>query len=934
MQPAKATSPVRRRPKQLKWHFSLRSRWPLIAPRMGSISQVIRYLRGCYEADNREASIFNLRSDRVEHLEFLSKGGDFIRGLLDVVPADRIKALEAQKAAELYKTERSLVFGAVLLTGSVEGPRGQTPVFAPIFYYPARVEDLGNYAVLRVDWLQQRVNTRLLQAIIGDGEQEFDTLLAQIPNAPFKPTDIYDLIAMLETLVPGIDTAHLRGFANSETALRIAPESNDKGFAAHWGHVMALIPNSPDTRGVLTEMEAVAAAERHSAPIRAVFGGESSRTAREKERRYTLPAQLSPAQEKAVWSAAENTLTVLHGPPGTGKSYTSAVLALDHVARGKSVLIAARTDQALDVIMDKLRQLLGDVSFVLRGGRTGQFTELKGRLEATLASVDERRTFMMDTEWWRIQFSGKKLRERERGLMRRIEAERSWANCDCDRFWGTIRRRLLDWQLRRVEFTSELLEDFHGAAAAQQKEVARFLLERIHARIATAARNHRRELQAFRKALGARTAKRQKEYLAGISRKTLFRTYPLWVTTIADVHDLIPMETEEFDLAIIDEATQCDMASCVPILQRAKRVVVTGDPKQLRHVSFLSRERQRNISERVAETDALAEELDFRGRSLLDLVLENLASDRQLVFLDEHFRSRPELIAFSNEQFYDNKLKLMRRSPESAEPGTSFDRVDGKRNERGVNKEETEAVCQAVSDLIKRERGASRPSSIGVLSPFRDQVEFLERTISKRLDLADIRRHQIRIGTAYAFQGDERDCMFLSLAVNDNSHATAFAYLQRADVFNVSITRARDRQQVFYSFDPRKLDPENLLRKYLEQGSPCTLTVDASVRLNRLQQEIAEALNEKSCSCEFNFAIGGISIDLVVGRNGRWIGLDILCKAPANRSLSLADYRLLDRAGFCVFPVAEREWVTDPAKVLKKILIPLNMGMASKALKE
>src|SRR5688572_25858444 len=170
---------------------------------MAAISEVIRYLRGCYEADNREASIFNLQSDRVEHLEFLSKGGDFVRGLLDVVPVERGRALEAQKAAELYKTERSLVFGAILLTGTVEGPRGKAEVFAPALYYPARVEDMAEYAVLRVDWQQQRPNTRLLLSLCGDAEDRFDELLAKIPNAPFRPTDVYDLIALLEELAPG-----------------------------------------------------------------------------------------------------------------------------------------------------------------------------------------------------------------------------------------------------------------------------------------------------------------------------------------------------------------------------------------------------------------------------------------------------------------------------------------------------------------------------------------------------------------------------------------------------------------------------------------------------------------------------------------------------------------------------------------------------------
>jgi hypothetical protein len=904
---------------------------------MAAIGEVIRYLRGCYEADNREASIFNLRSERVTHLEFLSKGGDFVRGLLDVVPVERGKALEAQKAAELYKTERSLVFGAVLLTGSVEGPRGRAEVFAPMFYYPARVEDMGEYAVLRVDWPQQRVNTRLLQAIMGNAAKDFDGWLGKIPNAPFQPTDVYDVIAALEEFAPGMDTAHLREFGNPEAALRSSPPINGERMAAHWGHVMALIPNSADTRGVLTEMEEVAGAERHSAPVRAVFGGESSGAARGKARRYTLPAQLSAAQEKAVWSASANTLTVLHGPPGTGKSYTSAVLALDHVARGQSVLIAARTDEALDVIMEKFEGLLGDASFILRGGRSGQFGELKESLDQLLSPAvkwESHKVIAEESElkrWLALRWAGAKLARAERDIARRIGQEAAWAAANSGTITGQAQRRMVEWKLRGESLAAERLDRFQQDSAAQHKHVAEYLRRRIGRRVRNSVVYHRKELRAFRKALGARTTTKQKEYLEGISRRTLFRTFPLWVTTIADVHDMIPMEAEEFDLAIIDEATQCDMASCVPILQRAKRVVVTGDPKQLRHVSFLSRERQRNISERVAGADDLADDLDFRGRSLLDLVLEHLETDRQLVFLDEHFRSRPELIAFSNEEFYDRKLKVMRACPGSAERGIRLERVAGKRDARGVNRQEAELLCAAVKKLIEGERGAAKTSSIGVLSPFRDQVDFLERKLSRELELADIRQHQLRVGTAYSFQGDERDCMFLSLALDDESHGTAFSYLQRPDVFNVSITRARHRQVVFHSFDPRKLGAGDLARRYLEQRFESAGGASGESEREGMRAEVMRALTRKGCACHCDLQVGGISIDLCIGRNGGWIGLDLIRGGGPARVLSLEELRLLERAGFPVFPLAEREWLKDPARCVERMVELLEKAESGRA---
>jgi len=83
---------------------------------------LIRFLRDCYEADNREAALFDLRHERVQHLHVLNHGGDFLTGNLDLIPVDRKLALEVQKTARLYETERTLVFCAFLLVGKIRNP--------------------------------------------------------------------------------------------------------------------------------------------------------------------------------------------------------------------------------------------------------------------------------------------------------------------------------------------------------------------------------------------------------------------------------------------------------------------------------------------------------------------------------------------------------------------------------------------------------------------------------------------------------------------------------------------------------------------------------------------------------------------------------------------------------------------------------------------
>ena len=85
-------------------------------------------------------------------------------------------------------------------------------------------------------------------------------------------------------------------------------------------------------------------------------------------------------------------MTLVIGPPGTGKSYTIACMALEHMARGKSVLIASRKDHAVDVIGQKIETLSGDKGSVIRGGRKKYLAELKTRLQAELRRTADNQT--------------------------------------------------------------------------------------------------------------------------------------------------------------------------------------------------------------------------------------------------------------------------------------------------------------------------------------------------------------------------------------------------------------------------------------------------------------------------------------------------------------------------------------------------------------
>jgi Mrp family chromosome partitioning ATPase len=96
---------------------------------------------------------------------------------------------------------------------------------------------------------------------------------------------------------------------------------------------------------------------------------------------------LSEAQKRILESAASQPITLVIGPPGTGKSFTIAALAMEHLSRGQSVLIASKMNHAVDVVGNKIEQQLGIKGCVIRGGRKQYLKDLKRYLEQLLSGM-------------------------------------------------------------------------------------------------------------------------------------------------------------------------------------------------------------------------------------------------------------------------------------------------------------------------------------------------------------------------------------------------------------------------------------------------------------------------------------------------------------------------------------------------------------------
>ena len=166
--------------------------------------------------------------------------------------------------------------------------------------------------------------------------------------------------------------------------------------------------------------------------------------------------------------------------------------------------------------------------------------------------------------------------------------------------------------------------------------------------------------------------------------------------------------------------------------------------------------------------------------------------------LRDHHRSHADIIEFSNNTFYEGRLRIATnydrlRRPRPDEPAVRWVDVQGKTVRPGSGGAVNEAEAQAVVEEIERLVSQGYRGSIGVVSPFRAQANRIRDLVYGHDGLvtriADV---DFLADTVHKFQGDERDVMFFSPVVSSGVSDGALGFLRsNPNLFNVAITRAR-----------------------------------------------------------------------------------------------------------------------------------------------
>ena len=656
------------------------------------------------------------------------------------------------------------------------------------------------------------------------------------------------------------------------------------------------------TMGLEMELNALSKISKESYKDTALYqwmyaevGEADIQTIQKEELLEILP--LNTEQDDAIKHALHAPLTIVTGPPGTGKSQVVANLIVNLAHKEKNAIFSSKNNKAVDVV-DQRTNALGDRPIMIRLGGNRDFSYIADYLrrllhapQPTLAQQQEfnsakqryerllsdkariikqqEQVIQSSNQLTRMNLEIASIKEKWNGwqnicnpktekrfISQLKELSQSWdaSRKEKQSFWTKLiwifikkdRQRIfksslvsynsLQKEIKRQEIDAEQfddclftkqegilkeyrqlcdyktkLEQYNEGTTFEQLDVQ---LAEIKKKLSSAAKtlwnkwlvtcspqipdNYRQQISSFLANLQLNDGNIDSIQLAYEYRtieRILTQLMPICAVTSLSARGRLPFVAGCYDLVIIDEASQCDIASMIPLLYRAKRAVIIGDPNQLKHITTMTHQQDRELVAKH-KVDAC---FSYCVHSLFDLAI-SVGHGNDLVHLRDHHRSHADIIDFSNKEFYNGLLRVATdysrlKFPYGPDKSVMWKNIVGEtvRPQAGsaYNQEEIDAVIEQLSYLVND----NYIGSIGVVTPFKRQADLITSYLKekdKKLYDELVKNHDFVAATAHKFQGDERDVIIFSPVISNNASQSTLNFLgSTPNLFNVAITRAR-----------------------------------------------------------------------------------------------------------------------------------------------
>jgi very-short-patch-repair endonuclease len=437
--------------------------------------------------------------------------------------------------------------------------------------------------------------------------------------------------------------------------------------------------------------------------------------------------------------------------------------------------------------------------------------------------------------------------------------------------------------------------------------------------------------------------------------RTLQRIKPVFLMSPISVAQFLPPNSVEFDLLVIDEASQVRPEDALGLVVRAKQMVVVGDNKQLPPTSFFDR-----VSADEEDAD-LAEPLDTLGAAAKATELESILSlcearGVKSAMLRWHYRSRhPSLIEVSNAEFYRRLIMPPAPVAERGSEGLILRRVAGAYDRGGKRNNLIEA--EAVANAVAAHARTSPDVSLGVAtfsSAQRDAIEGLldiKRRNDEALDslLREGKAEDVFVKNLENVQGDERGVIFVSVGYGPRVPGARLDSMAFGPVsseggerrLNVLFTRARTRCEIFASFaaadidlDRAKGEGPRVLKRFLQYAESGVLEEQISTSEDAdspFEETVSDFIQGLGYKVDKQVGSVGFKIDLAVrhpGQQGRYM-LAVECDGATYHGGLWARERdrlrqeILENMGWRFYRIWSTDWFYRRGEATQKLKMAL-----------
>jgi very-short-patch-repair endonuclease len=408
---------------------------------------------------------------------------------------------------------------------------------------------------------------------------------------------------------------------------------------------------------------------------------------------------------------------------------------------------------------------------------------------------------------------------------------------------------------------------------------------------------------------------------------------PIWIMPRYLVAEMIDPTPGRYDLVIVDEASQLGIESLF-LFYISNKMIVVGDNQQISPAGVGIADAdvaglQRQYLEGLPHQVALSPQSSLYDNARIRF--------NQNIVLREHFRCMPEIIQFSNDLCYASNgtpLDPLRAYPANRlEPLVLRHVADGYRQgstQHAQNPPEAEAIVEQICACIDDPRYAGL--TMGVISLQGEaQAKLIESLLLGTLDPEVIEERRIICGDAYAFQGDERHVIFLSMvAAPGETRIGVLSNEAARQRFNVAVSRAQDQIWLFHTAQLDALSDgcmrhrllSYMLEPHRQASDEDQQRFDSEFERHVYQRITARGFHVRTQVCVGDPVNHRYRIDLVVeGMQGRlavecdgdeWHGMDRYEK-------DMARQRDLERAGWQFVRIRGGDYYRDPEKAMEPV---------------